>query len=81
MIAANGGTNPTFTVDVRINDPEFVITPKWSQNLTAFFNSGFTTPVNGTSIFGSAYVRRSYTTSLGPVSNIFFRMEGSLATP
>ena len=81
LVIASGGVNPAFTVDVRVDDPEFTITPKWSQNLVDFFNSGFTSPTNGVSTFGSSYVRRRYETSLGPVNRIFFRVEGSVVTP
>ncbi len=80
-VVPNGGSNPTFVVDVRLDDPEFTITPKWSENLTEFFNSGFTSPVDGVSTFGSSYVRRRYETSLSPINSIFFRIEGALVTP
>ncbi len=81
VVTANGGANPSFIVDVRVNDPEFMITPKWSQNLAEFFNSGFTTNVDEASAFGSAYVRRRYETSLGSVESIFFRAQGVPTAP
>lgn len=81
VVLPNGGSNPAFTVDVRVDDPEFTITPKWSQNLTEFFNSGFTANIDGVSTLGTSYVRRRYETSLGPVNSIFFRVEGAATIP
>jgi len=81
VVILNEGASPGFTVDVRVDDPEFTITPKWSQNLTEFFNSGFTTNVDGVSAFGSSYVRRQYENSLGPIKSVFFRVEGTVAIP
>lgn len=81
VVVPNGGVNPAFTVDVRVDDPEFTITPEWSPNLTEFFNSGFTTNVDGVSAFGGSYVRRRYETSLGSIESVFFRVEGAVAIP
>jgi hypothetical protein len=72
LVVPNGGVNPVFTIDVRVNDPEFTITPKWSRNLAQFFNSGFTSPVDGVSTFGNSDGRRQYQTSLGSMERIFF---------
>lgn len=74
----NGGSNPTFIVDVRVDDPEFTITPKWSENLTEFFNSGFSSNIDGVSTFGSSYVRRRHQTTLGTNNRVFFRIEGAI---
>jgi hypothetical protein len=81
VVTPNGGANPSFTVDVRVDDPEFTITPVWSQNLTSFFSNGFTTRVDGVSSFGTSYARRRYETNLGALNKVFFRVEGVLATP
>ncbi len=81
VVSSNGGANPSFTVDVRVNDPEFTITPKWSQNLTSFFSSGFTTRVDGVSSFGTSYALRRYETNLGGLDKVFLRAEGVLTTP
>lgn len=71
----NGGDNPSFTIDVRVDDPNVTIAPMWSRNLVDFFDTDFTTTSDANSSFGPSYVRRTYNTSLSSESALFFRLE------
>ncbi|MEM9081104.1 MAG: hypothetical protein AAGC74_10480 [Verrucomicrobiota bacterium] len=74
-VTPNGGTNPSFTIDVRIDDNNLTFTPKWSRTLSSFNDTNFTTTSDAASPFGSSYVRRTFNTDLTNEAILFFRME------
>lgn len=79
-VTPNSGNNPSFTIDVRLDDSSLTITPSWSNDLnTAFSPTNFTTASDSSSPFGSEYVRRTFNTSLTDQNTLFFRAEAQIS--